>query len=133
MNITTRILPVLPLILLISSGLTHAAEHAAASHSTAAGGVSQTREKPSLDWRAEGETLTVTNRGSIAIHLDRNVRLMPDEMPLTLNKTTLQPGETLQVFGACPHHLPLQKEVVVTLQTPEGKSNGERTLVLHHP
>ncbi|SNY65696.1 hypothetical protein [Enterobacter sp. CC120223-11] len=128
MKITLGALFAVSVILLVSSGLTQAAERAAAQHSTAAAAT----EKPSLDWRAEGEILTVTNRGSTAIHLERNVRLMPDEMPLTLNKTTLQPGETLQVFGACPHHLPLQKEVVVTLQSPEGKPGREETLVLHH-
>ena len=128
MKITLKALFAVSAILLVSSGLTLAAERSAAQHSA----VATAAEKPSLDWRAEGEILTVTNRGSTAIHLDRNVRLMPDEMPLTLNKTTLQPGETLQVFGACPHHLPLQKEVVVTLQSPEGKPGGEETLTLHH-
>ena len=128
MKITLGALFAVSAILLVSSGLTQAAERSAAQHSAAA----TATERPSLDWRAEGKSLTVTNRGSTAIHLDRNVRLMPDEMQLTLNKTTLQPGETLQVFGACPHHLPRQKEVVVTLQSPEGKPGAEETLALHH-
>jgi P pilus assembly chaperone PapD len=120
MQITKRILPLVPLILLFSSTLTHAASLAGKSWQK-------------LEWKTQGEALTVTNTGAQPVHLGRDVMLMPDEMPLTLLKTTLQPGETLQVYGACPHHLPLQKTVKITPIADNGQSEGEQALVIHHP
>lgn len=85
-----------------------------------------------LVWQASGNELTVTNTGGEAIHLERDIKLMPDEMPLTLIKTTLQPGETLPVYGACPEHLPLQKEVVITLAGENAQSGSSHTLPINH-
>lgn len=81
-----------------------------------------------LLWLAKGDKLTVTNTGTTAVLLKREITLMPDEMPLMLNKRTILPGETVPVFGACPHHLPQQKEVIIhLLQTGESQ-----TLPLNH-
>nr|WP_159466099.1 hypothetical protein [Scandinavium goeteborgense] len=120
MQITKRFFPLVPLILLFSSTLTHAV-------------TAQAKRWQKLEWKAHGETLTVTNTGSQPVHLGRDVMLMPDEIPLTLLKTMLQPGETLKVYGACPHHLPLQKEVQITSVADNGQTEGQQVLILQHP
>ncbi len=80
----------------------------------------------------KGENLmTVTNTGNETVRLERNVVLLPDEMPLTLEKTQLLPGETLVVYGACSHHLPQQKEVKLTPISPKGQAMASQTLPLN--
>lgn len=85
-----------------------------------------------LVWKAGAGKLTVTNTSQSPIHLGRDVKLMPDEMPLTLIKTTLEPGETLPVFGACPEHLPLQKEVFITLSDENAQPGASHRLPINH-
>ncbi|HEY3983126.1 hypothetical protein [Cedecea sp.] len=128
MNNALRILPALPLILFFSCSLAQATGVMAKDTQQSAS-AHQPETLRSLAWKAKGNELTVTNTGKSAIDLERDVKLMPDEMPLTLVKTTLQPGETMQVYGACPEHLPRQNEVVVT---PAGKSSQPQVLPIHH-
>ncbi|WP_150105784.1 hypothetical protein [Pantoea sp. At-9b] len=66
------------------------------------------------------------------IQLDKDIKLLPDDSPVMLNETTVLPGQTVIVYGACPHHLPLQKEVVFTPVTADGQPQDAQTLPLNH-
>jgi P pilus assembly chaperone PapD len=125
-----RIFPFVPLILLISSPMTQLANASAAQ--PAAPAVAQQQSWHSLAWVAKEGKLTVTNTGSEPVHLSRDVKLMPDEMALTLTKTTLLPGETLEVNGACRHHLPQQKQVAIALLSAAGSAEEALVLPLKH-
>lgn len=121
-----RTLIAVPLIVLFSAPLTQMANaqalQAAQQH------VAEKQNWKTLVWLAKGDKLMVTNTGTTAVHLKKSIVLMPDEMGLMLHTDTILPGETLQVMGACPHHLPLQKEVIINLPS----SDVPHRLVLNH-
>lgn len=126
-----KIFLVLPLLLLFSSSLAQA-DGLITKKEQPDASTQQAQSWRALVWKAQKDQLTVTNTGKSPVHLGRDVKLMPDEMPLTLLKTTLQPGETLQVYGACPEHLLLQKEVIITLDTARGQQNQLHMLPINH-
>lgn len=131
MKKTRRIIPLLPLMLFFSSSLVQAHE-VVVKEIQSRSSAPQAQGWLALVWKVQGSDLTVTNTSQSPIHLGRDVKLMPDEMPLTLIKTTLQPGETLPVFGACPEHLPLQKEVIITLSDKNAQQGVSHRLPINH-
>lgn len=60
-----------------------------------------------LVWGIKEQRLTVTNTGKETIQLGKEIKLLPDDSVVMLNETTVLPGQTVIVYGACPHHLPL--------------------------
>nr|WP_127645075.1 hypothetical protein [Pantoea agglomerans] len=66
-----------------------------------------------LIWSAKNNELRVTNTGISRLNLNPAIKLMPDNIPGTLEKSHILPGETLVVYGVCKHHLPLQKGVII--------------------
>jgi hypothetical protein len=133
MNKNLRMMALFPLVLFSSISIVQASATIAKHEHHNADAVShQAQGWRALVWEAQGGELKVTNTGEEPIHLGRDVKLMPDEMPLTLLKTTLQPGETLQVYGACPEHLPLQKQVIITEGNKDGAQGKEHLLPLNH-
>ena len=85
-----------------------------------------------LVWGIKEQRLTVTNNGKVPIQLDKDIKLLPDDALVVLNETTVLPGQTVIVYGACPHHLPLQKEVMFTPMTADGQQEASQTLPLTH-
>ena len=132
MKFNTRARYTMVSLLLLSSPLTQAADVQAKTHQTSAIKPSSVHGVQTLEWKKKGESLiTVTNTGNQTVRLERNVVLLPDEMPLTLEKTQLLPGETLIVYGACSHHLPQQKEIQLTPVSSTGQAMAPQTLPLH--
>lgn len=121
-----RTLITVPLIVLFSAPLTQMANAQAVQ--IAQQHTAEKQNWKALVWLAKGDKLTVTNTGTTAVHLKKSIMLMPDEMALMLQTETILPGETLPIFGACPHHLPLQKEVIIYLLS----SDEPHRLVLNH-
>lgn len=83
-----------------------------------------------LVWSAKGNILKVTNTGLSTLHLNTEIKLMPDNMPGTLEKPYILPGETLVVYGVCQHHLPSQTAVVIEAQAEDGSDMGSRMMAV---
>lgn len=66
-----------------------------------------------LVWYAVNNEIRVTNTGISRLNLNPAIKLMPDNIPGTLEKSYILPGETLVVYGVCKHHLPVQKNVII--------------------
>lgn len=72
-----------------------------------------------LVWSQKSGDLVVTNTSNKVVHLQPEINLIPDNMPVTLGKTDIQPGEHFVIHGVCKHHLPLQTHVVISLASSE--------------
>lgn len=81
-----------------------------------------------LIWSAKNNVLKVTNTGLSALSLNPEIKLMPDKMPGTLEKSYILPGETLIVYGVCKHHLPTQTTVVIEALAEDGTKQGSKTM-----
>lgn len=99
-----------------------------------ASGLTHETHRPwhSLLWKATKDQLTVTNTGTVAVQIATDLILLPDEMVVSLRKTTILPGETLEVYGACPEHLPAQKEVLITPLAEDKHPLPAQVLPLQH-
>ncbi|WP_345828076.1 hypothetical protein AAGR22_14070 [Erwinia sp. HDF1-3R] len=85
-----------------------------------------------LLWSAKGNVLKATNTGNSRLRLNTEIKLMPDNMPGTLEKSYILPGETLVVYGVCRHHLPTQTTVVVAALAEDGTDIGSKTMPISH-
>lgn len=97
--------------------------------------ISMDKEADGLDtliWSLKDNTLKVTNTGLTEVHLKSEITLLPDNMPGTLEKTYVLPGETLIAYGVCKHHLPTQKSVEIKLLTKNGSVERVITLPIAH-
>ena len=129
MNRNLRIFTIVPLALFFSCCLAQAnVLMPEAPHSVAHAASHSDQGWRAVVWTHQGSELRVTNAGKEPLHLGPDVTLMPDKTVLTLHQTILQPGETLPVYGVCPHHLPAQEEVIFTLVDVNGKPGESHTL-----
>lgn len=85
-----------------------------------------------LIWSAKHRKLTVTNTSLQVIRLIPEIMLLPDNMPATLPKTYILPGETLYIGGVCPDHLSRQHYVNVTVVSRDGVAATPQQLLLSH-
>lgn len=83
-----------------------------------------------LNWSAKGNVLKVTNTGLSTLHLKTEIKLLPDNMPGTLEKSYILPGETLVAYGVCKHHLPTQTSVVIEALSEDGADLGSKIMPL---
>ncbi|HFK7189043.1 TPA: hypothetical protein ACG0BA_004768 [Serratia odorifera] len=128
-------------LLLMSSSVLHAAEEthekmAVATHSEKKPtqikkGTLQNKKNEKdawkkLIWSQKNGELVVTNTGKEVIHLQPDINLLPDNMPVILGKTDIQPGESFIIHGVCKHHLPLQTQVAISLM-----SSGDEKIENH--
>ncbi|WP_336768964.1 hypothetical protein [Pantoea endophytica] len=81
-----------------------------------------------LIWSAKGNILSVTNTGLFTSYLQKEIKLLPDNMPGTLEKPFILPGETLIVYGVCKHHLPTQTSVLIEAMAKDGTDLGSKII-----
>lgn len=130
MTTTSKVLWLAPVVLLFSSALTQAAERSVAPATQQLDEASKGQSVQSLVWQIKDQRLTVTNTSGKPMQLENDIKLLPDNTRVALNETRVLPGQTVIVYNACPHHLPLQKEVVFTPIADNGQPEATQTLPL---